>query len=509
MDKDRSTNAVKSAFDSDEAIAAKGVQRLETGIPGLDELLGGGIAKGRTMLVSGSSGTGKTVLLNEFLYRGVRKFGQGGIFITFEERPGDIVRNVAGFGWDYDALIASEKLAIVDCSQSNIATARSGEFDWEVLFKRVEHMVKKTGAKRAAIDSISTAFGRLSGTAGNYKVRELLFTLMDRLKAMGVTTMISAEKLEAKDATSRHGFEEFVSDGALNLAFHHGQTQVVRTVCVVKMRGLYFRSGIVEYTIDGQGIMIYPKIPIDRSFARTDFDIREKTGVEGLDRAMNGGIPQGHMMLIAGNTGAGKTMLGLQFLLQGIKEGNNGVFIALEEPVEQVRKTAQAHGWGIEAAEKQGLLRFVRCELLDISADRLLYHILKAVRETGAKRVVIDSVSSLESATMNRDKVREFLIQISTYFKTRGTTCYMNYLSAKTFGASKGQLLGNLTTNEMRLSSIVDGIILLRYVERNQQIMRLMNIFKLRGSDHERAIFRYDIATGGIQFGSRYGKYQG
>ena len=146
---------------------------------------------------------------------------------------------------------------------------------------------------------------------------------------------------------------------------------------------------------------------------------------------------------------------------------------------------------------------------MDISADRLLYHILKAVRETGAKRVVIDSVSSLESATMNRDKVREFLIQISTYFKTRGTTCYMNYLSAKTFGASKGQLLGNLTTNEMRLSSIVDGIILLRYVERNQQIMRLMNIFKLRGSDHERAIFRYDIATGGIQFGSRYGKYQG
>ncbi|WP_163337751.1 ATPase domain-containing protein [Desulfopila sp. IMCC35008] len=489
--------------------SVKVLERLETGITGLDEVLGGGLAKGRTMLVTGTTGTGKTVLLNEFLYRGITKYNQNGIYITFEERPDDIIRNTSGFGWNYVELINSGQLAIIDCSPKFVQTGQSGDFDWEVLLQRVAHFIEKIGAERVAVDSIGTVFGRYSHLVGEYKVRELLFALMDQFKKLGVTTLISAERTIEHGVHGGNSIEEFVSDGAIRLGTHHGQNKIIRTVSVLKMRGLGYRSGLVEYDIDACGLSIYPKIPLDSNTAITDFNIRESTGITNLDEAMSGGVPQGHMMLIAGNTGTGKTLLGMHFLVQGIKEGQKCLWIALEEPVAQLKKTAKAHDWDLELFEQEGKLHFIRSELIDISTDKLLRQIVATVKAQAIERVVIDSVSSLESSTMDSNKIREFLIQVSTFFKTRGISCYMNYLSADSFGAGEGQFFGSLATNEMRLSSIVDGIVLLRYVERDQRIMKLMNIFKLRGSDHIRDIFRYEIMQGGIKLGKRFAKTKG
>ena len=260
----------------------------------------------------------------------------------------------------------------------------------------------------------------------------------------------------------------------------------------------------MEFEIEENGLNVFPKIPIQRRLAETDFQIRRTFGIEKLDGLLGGGIPQGHSVMISGNTGTGKTMLGMQFIVQGIKEGENAVFMAFEEPIEQVKKTALVHGWDFDQYEKQGKLAFVATSLIDISNDKLLYQILNAVKRIGAKRVVIDSISTLMSATMNEEQTRQFLIQLNSFLKEKGITCIMNYLCGQSFGAIRGQLLSNLATNEMRLSSITDGIIMLLFVERGQSVKKMMNILKLRGSAHSKEVFRYEIEEGGIKMGEKY-----
>ena len=142
--------------------------------------------------------------------------------------------------------------------------------------------------------------------------------------------------------------------------------------------------------------------------------------------------------------------------------------------------------------------------MIDVETDKLIYQIVNAVNAIGAKRVVFDSISSLESSTMNKNQVRELLITLSGFFKTVGVTCIMTYLTPIAFGATKDQLLSSLETSEMKLSSVMDGIIILRFIERGQNVKKLLNIIKVRGSEHNKAIFQYEIDKEGFKFGDKF-----
>lgn len=478
------------------------VEKFLSGIPGLDRVMQGGLPRGRTILISGETGSGKTILLHEYLYRGIRDHGEPGVFVTFEEHPGEMLENVANFGWDYGDYYDDGRLLFVDFSPSHDQQAETtGSYELDPVVARILSAVKRNGAKRVAIDNIGMLFAHYDDIG---EIRRILFLLSDRLKEAGVSTLFTAEIEEGSLRLSRHGIKEFVADGVIILRTHLGQNQMSRSLQVRKMRGVAYRTGTVEYEINEQGLRVFPKIPVDLSIASTDFRERRGFGIPALDEALGGGIPRGHMQLVAGNTGTGKTTLAMQFLQQGLEEGEKVIWVALEEAVPQLKKTAAVHGWDFDGLEKQGSLTFIAGTLLDLSPDKLLYQIVDTVNEYDASRVVFDSVSSLESSIMNKDQVREFLIQLAGYLKTRGTNCLMNYLSAQSFQATGGNLMGGMATNEMRLSSIVDGIILLRYVERKQSVTKLLNILKLRGSVHSKDIFEYDIGTGGILVGERF-----
>jgi circadian clock protein KaiC len=478
------------------------VEKIPTGIRGFDEILMGGVPKGRATLISGGTGTGKTVILNEFIYRGITQFKENGVYVTFEEDKKDIIKNVRGFGWNYAALIAQKKLAFVDAGAFGDVTLESGQnYDLSPMIARVKYALKKVKAKRLAIDCLDNLFARFQNKDA---VRQALCQIIAELKDLGVTVLMTAEKTGPEQSLSRYGIEEFVADGVIELALIKGQQQFLRRMFVIKLRGTDFRSGTVEYEITGQGLTVYPKIPVENIFAKTDFRVRKGFGIKGLDDILGGGIPQGHMVLVSGNTGTGKTMFGMHFLMQGIVKSENAVFVALEEPVEQVKKTALTHGWNFDRLEKERRISFSSASLIDISNDKLLNQIISAVEGINAKRVVIDSISSLLSATMSEEQVRQFLIQLSGYFKANGITCIMNYLSLANFGAARGQLLSHLSTNEMRLSSVTDAIIMLLFVERGQKIKKLLNVLKLRGSQHSKEIFSYEIEKDGIKMGEKY-----
>ena len=478
------------------------VGKLFTGIEGFDEALDGGVPKGRSTLITGGTGTGKTVILNEFLYKGITQFKENGVYVTFEENKKDIIKNVKSFGWNYASLIAQKKLAFVDASALRDVTFESGQnYDLSPLIERVKYALKKVKAKRLVIDSLGGLFSRFQNKDA---IRQALYQLTAKLKDLGVTVLMTAEKLGSDKGLTRYGVEEFVADGVIEMELIKGQQQFLRRMFVIKLRGTGFRSGIVEFVITNQGLCVYPKIPIEKLIAKTDFHVRRGFGIKGLDDILSGGIPQGHMVMISGNTGTGKTMFSMHFLRQGMSEGDNGVFVALEEPVEQIKKTALVHGWDFNRDEKEGRISFVAANLIDISNDKLLYQIISAVEGINAKRVIIDSITSLLSATMNREQVRQFLIQLFGYFKAKGITCIMNYLSPENFGAVRGQLLSSIATNEMGLSSITDGIIMLLFVERAQKVKKLLSVLKMRGSQHSKEIFSFEIEKGGIKMGEKY-----
>ncbi|MDZ7698170.1 MAG: ATPase domain-containing protein [Deltaproteobacteria bacterium] len=481
------------------------VEKLPTGIKGLDEMLGGGIPKGRCTLVTGFAGTGKTVLLNEFLYRGIQHYNENGVFVTLGETKDDIVQNVGAFNWDYPGLVSQGSLRFLDLTpkpDETIEHIDSG-YDFTPMVVRIQNALGKAGASRLVIDGLDALFQRFSDKDA---IRMSLFQLSARLKALGVTTMISAEKSRGKDVLSRYGIAEFVTDTILDLEMDEGEMKFTRRIYVRKMRGAGFRSGRVHYEISSRGMEVLPRIPIDLSMARTDLSIRKKTGISALDDAMEGGIPEGHVILVSGNTGTGKSILGLHFLEAGLKVGEKSLFVALEEPPDQVRKAAYGFGWDFEAYEKSGRLRIITAPLIDLLPDQLLHTIFDALKANGVKRIVVDSISTILSESMSQEGVRRFLIQLYGLAKTHGVTCMLSYLAASNFDAQQGQLLGSLTTSDLRLSSVVDGIILFRYVERDQEVKRVINILKMRGSNHSKSLFAYEVGAYGIQLGAPFSK---
>ena len=460
-----------------------------TGIHGLDAVLNGGFSKGQLILLSGTSGTGKTIFSFQWLFAGAKN-NEPGIYISLTEPISKSVKNLEQMNFYDKSLLEQEKLTIIDARGIYLKES-SGEK--EILHFIVQE-VQRTHAKRLVIDSITAVLYKLDT---KIKIRKFIFELGKTLSALNCTTILTSES--SKGAITTSGVEEFIADGIIVLSLVQGEQSLIRHFSVIKLRGRDFRSGQIEFDITAKGIVLYPKIPLERVIAKTDFKNRKSSGIQGLDKMIGGGYPQGHIILVSGNTGSGKTTFAMQFLVEGMKNNEPSIFVNLEEPVEQIKKTALAHSWNFDAFEKQGLLTFISPSLIDVQADKLLYQIIDAIETAGAKRVAIDAISTLESSLFNKNKVREFLLQLYSYLKLKGVSCLITYLSPALFGAEAHKLLAGGVANELRLSSVVDGTILLRYFEQKHSIHKLITILKMRGINHDKSIRSFDITSKGIE----------
>jgi len=174
----------------------------------------GGLPIGRSTLISGTSGTGKTIYSLHFLYNGICKYGEPGIFVTFEESPIDVIRNASSFGWDLQELIDQGMLFILDASPDPNGQDVVGNFDLSGLIERMNYAIRKYKARRVAIDSITAIFQQYDALA---VVRREIFRVIARLKEIGVTTVMTSERVEEYGPIARYGVEEFVSDNVIIL----------------------------------------------------------------------------------------------------------------------------------------------------------------------------------------------------------------------------------------------------------------------------------------------------
>ena len=293
--------ANETAMPSDQL---QSVQKIRTMIEGFDDISHGGLPVGRSTLVSGTSGTGKTLTAVQFIYNGIIEFDEPGIFVTFEESPRDIIKNALSFGWDLKKLIDDGKLFILDASPDPEGQEIVGNFDLSALIARIQYAIRKYKARRVSIDSVTAVFQQYD--AANV-VRREIFRLVARLKQMGVTTLMTTERVNEYGQVARYGVEEFVSDNVVIVRNVLEGERRRRTIEILKLRGTTHMKGEYPFTITNNGINIFP-LGAMRLTQRSS-NVRVSSGVGTLDEMCGGGFFKDSIILATGATGTGKTLL--------------------------------------------------------------------------------------------------------------------------------------------------------------------------------------------------------
>ncbi len=473
----------------------RGVGKIRTMIEGLDDISHGGLPFGRTTLVSGTSGTGKTLLSVQFIYNGITQFNEPGVLVTFEESPTDIIKNAQSFDWDLQGLIDEGKLFILDASPDPEGHDVIGNFDLSALIERLQYSIRKYKAKRVSIDSISALFQQYEAAS---VVRREIFRLVARLKQIGVTAIITTERTEEYGSVARFGVEEFVSDSVVIVRNVLEGERRRRTIEVLKLRGSTHMKGEYPFTITNDGVNIFP-LGAMRLTQRSS-NVRVSSGVKTLDEMCGGGFFKDSIILATGATGTGKTMLGSKFIQNACIKGDRAILFAYEESRAQLSRNAYSWGIDFEDLEGQGLLKIICAYPESAGLEDHLQIIKSEIAEFKPSRIAIDSLSALARGVSN-NAFRQFVIGVTGYVKQEEITGF--------FTNTTEQFMGAHSITDSHISTITDTILMLQYVEIRGEMARAINVFKMRGSWHDKAIREYTINADGPEITGSFGNYEG
>jgi circadian clock protein KaiC len=471
--------------------------KTPTGISGFDALAQGGLPRGRSTVVGGTPGSGKTLFAMQFLASGIREFSEPGVCVTFEERPEDLIRNVDSFGWNLDRLVADRQLAFVDCSPDiDDAREETGSYDLSALLARIENAVSAVKATRLAADAIVTLLGRFRDSG---IVRSELHRIHEGLRRMGVTSLITMERTDDDGTVGRLGVEEFVADNVLLLRNRLEQERRRRTIEILKFRGANHRKGEHPFTIDSEhGVTVIPISAVDPVERRTNE--RVSSGVTQLDEMCGGGLFPDSIILVSGATGTGKTLLATHFVSAAVTANQRVLLVGSEESRDQLIRNARSWGVDYEAAEGSGLLKMIACYPEELGTEDHFLQLRKAIATFRPMRVAIDSVSAFERVA-TPPMFREFVIALTSFIKQEGITGLFTNTTALLSGG------GSIT--ESHFSTITDTVILLRYVELYGEVRRGLAVLKVRGSAHQREIREYVIDDSGMHVRSPFRNVHG
>ena len=449
------------------------VERISTGISGLDALIEGGIPKGFTVLIAGNPGSGKTVLASHFLYEGLTK-NENGIYVSFSEADYSFYNNTDRLGMNFREFQKQNKFSFLDFS----AVTQVGIQD---ALEEVFATIKETHAKRIVIDSFSAIF---QAFANPNDARIALHVVLGKmLRAEGVTTMVIGEvPIGAVNIGS--GIEEFVADGIIKIENGISNASPI-IVKVIKMRTSLIDREPHICAIKEDGMIVFPKKSIELKF--NTYSKRVLTGIPGLDERMGGGLLEGTISTVIGSSGIGKTTFALEFLLNGVVNGERGLYCTLEETYDELKRSAGAGKYNLDDFNGKDL--FILSTLIeDQSPDELLDKLEKQIVTTRPKRIVIDSLSSFE---------HEYKDQIYPITKRIVSLLRKYHLTALITIQSTQPLDINLTS--MGISSLFHNIILLKFVEGKSKMKRSIVLLKMRASYHDNSILEFVISDKGMK----------
>src|SRR5437899_1540819 len=457
---------------------------VKTGINGLDEILFGGFPRGNTILVSGAAGTGKTKLGVEFVYRGARHFHEPGMIVLFEVAPDKLVRDAALFGWDLRELERDGRLKIVFTTRQ-VFQQELLQADSVLLAEAAEF-----GARRLSVG------GLVPGPEPNGEdSRDAFHLLAEGLHRENLTAMLALESTFA-DAEAMRAPEEFVADTILRLSIEPLQRAVLRSFEVVKSRGHEYALGRHSFRIvNGQGLELYRRVQAPRSRQREwgaafDPTSRVATGIPGLDEVVNGGYFVASTTLVVGISGAGKSVMALQFIAEGARRGERSLMITLDEPPAQVLRNAQSIGIDLQSAIDKGLVHLWYEPPQEIEIDRHFAQIETIIEDFKPQRAVIDSLSTYGSSLGAAERsFRDFFHAIVALMKEHQITAVYNHENHEMLGMSS--MMG-----EFKVSSLVDNILLMNWVELGDTFRHALTVAKMRGMPTSRTTHECEVVNG-------------
>jgi circadian clock protein KaiC len=460
-----------------------GLEKAPTGIKGLDEIIHGGLPKGRVSLVCGGPGCGKTLFATEFLVRGAQEFGEPGVFMAFEETAEELAKNVASLGIDLDDLIQREKILVDYVFIERSEIQETGVYDLEGLFVRLADAIDTIGAKRVVLDTIETLF---SGFSDDNILRAELRRLFRWLKARGVTAVVTGERGEG--TLTRYGLEEYVSDCVILLDNRIRNQISTRRLRVVKYRGSEHGSDEYPFLIDSGGIWVQPI-----SSSGLDYEVTSEfmpTGIPRLDTMLDGkGYFRGSTILVSGTAGTGKTSIAACLVDAACRRGERCLYFAFEESPGQIMRNMRSIGLDLgKWVAGKGLLQFHAARPSMYGVESHLLSMQRAIDEFEPRVAVIDPITNLISIATDLE-VKSMLVRLIDYLKRRQVTAlFTNLVSGGDPEAA----------TQVDISSLMDTWLLVRNIENNGERNRGLYILKSRGMPHSSQVREFRLSDSGV-----------
>jgi len=459
-----------------------------SGIKGLDEIGNGGLPHGRTTLVCGGPGCGKSLFGMQFLTSGASFYDQRGLFLSFEEEADGLEANFGSLDLELDAHLQSGMVSIEHVPVSLDELVSSGSFDLSGLFARIDSHLREHGGKRVVLDGIDEIFFALENKT---LVRSELRRLIRWLGEHDQTSIITAE--QGTGSLTRNGLEEYVADCVIALdQIVHG-TITSRQARIIKYRGSAHVQDSFPFVITNKGIIVTPATSIELDYtASAD---RISTGIAGLDEMFGGeGIYRGSTVLLSGSAGSGKTTVAMCILGESCRREERALYFGFEESPSQIVRDLASVGLDLSKDIDRGLLRLTTAPAGRHSLEANLIRILEAVDEFDPAMVVLDPVTAFAS---NQDSmtVWSMALRVVHALKAKGITAILTDL---TVGGQPAELSG------VGISSIADTWIILRDQEIGAERNRLALVLKSRGMAHSNQLREFMITGDGIAFTKPY-----
>jgi circadian clock protein KaiC len=470
-------------------------QFAATGIEGLDNILNGGLARGRLYLVEGVPGSGKTTLAMQFLIEGA-KLGEKVLYITLSETADELASVARSHGWDTTGVTIRELLPDQGELESGeqYTMYHPSEVELAATTKLILEDVKRLKPTRVVFDSLS----ELRLVAGNpLRYRRQILALKQYFSGRGCTVIL----LDDMTATDHDLHVQSIAHGVVllqHLSPEYGAER--RRLRVVKYRGTAFRGGYHDYLIKKGGLVVFPRL-IAAEHRQPTGSGKFASGIAELDDLLGGGVEEGTSTLLVGGAGTGKSTIAAQFCVEAARRGQRSICFMFDESPNTLFSRCDSLGVNIRKYYDEGLIELVQVDPAELSPGEFTYLIRDAVEKRNVKIVVVDSLNGYLNAMPEERFLTIQLHELLMYMSQQGVATLL-------VGAHHG-IIGSQMHTPVDASYLADAVVLLRYFESQGEVRQAISVVKKRGGQHERTIREFGMASGQIKVGEALRKFRG